>query len=152
MAKIVSINISRVKGRKRPVKTAVFIKNYGLKGDVHASPGKRQVSLLAVESYERFKKSSTSMHCFKHGSFGENLTTKGVKLHKLKIGCLLQIGRVVLRVSKIGKECHAPCKIAKLAGSCIMPKEGIFAQVVIGGRVRCGENIIVKKNNIKKDQ
>ena len=141
MAEIVSINTSSLKGPKKPVKSAILVENSGLKGDYHAGPGDKQVSLLALESYEIFAKTGASKLCLKHGSFGENLTTIGIELHTLPVGTKLKVGECILGVSKIGKECHAPCIIAKTAGKCIMPKEGIFAKVVTGGTISVGNTI-----------
>jgi MOSC domain-containing protein YiiM len=43
---------------------------------------------------------------------------------------------VVLEITQIGKECHnSGCAIKKATGDCIMPREGIFAQVIAGGVV-----------------
>ena len=45
------------------------------------------------------------------------------------------------RVSKIGKECHTKCAIYNLVGDCVMPREGIFCEVLQGGTVRRGDGI-----------
>ncbi len=146
MAKVIAINISKEKHvPKKNIKIGRFKKNYGLIGDAHAGPGNRQVSLLAKESYEKFKKLKTKKLCLKKGIFAENITTEGIILHKLKIGTKLRINKVVLEISKIGKECHNFCTIAKKLGSCIMPKEGVFARVIKGGEIRVGDKIEIIK-------
>ncbi len=140
--KVISVNTSPGKGTpKKPVSEASLIEGLGIKGDAHAGPGDRQVSLLAIESYRRFEEKGLGKICLKHGSFGENIITEGIELHKLEIGKRMRIGDVLLEVSKIGKECHAPCNIARTVGDCIMPREGIFATVVKGGIIKQG-NII----------
>jgi len=48
---------------------------------------------------------------------------------------------VFLRVTQIGKECHERCAIYYQAGDCVMPKEGIFAEVVSEGEVKVGDEI-----------
>jgi MOSC domain-containing protein YiiM len=79
---------------------------------------------------------------FKPGDFAENLTTSGIALASLPIGTVLNVGKdVVLEVTQIGKKCHTGCAIFKQAGTCIMPKEGIFARVLKGGKVRPGDEI-----------
>jgi MOSC domain-containing protein YiiM len=70
------------------------------------------------------------------GDFAENITTRGVVLHELPIGTRLEIGKVMLEVSKIGKECHTACEIRRLVGDCVMPRKGIFARVIKTGEVR----------------
>ena len=49
-----------------------------------------------------------------------------------------------MRVTQIGKECHERCAIYYQAGDCVMPKEGIFAEVVNEGEVKVGDEIIIQ--------
>ena len=65
----------------------------------------------------------------------------------LRIGDRLQIGdEVILEITQIGKECHnSGCAIKKATGDCIMPREGIFAQVVKGGVLTKEQRISVIK-------
>lgn len=148
---VVSINISSRKGvGKKPVKEARLKENHGVVGDVHASPGKRQVSLLSRESIEKF---SAERGCprlggkkgpLKPGDFAENITTSGINLSTVRLGEMLKVGKAVkLEVSKIGKECHRHCAIYQRFGDCVMPREGIFCRVLEGGRIRVGEEIKV---------
>lgn len=48
-----------------------------------------------------------------------------------------------MEITQIGKECHDGCEISKLVGKCVMPREGIFAKVVVGGEIRAGDTIEV---------
>jgi len=60
----------------------------------------------------------------------------------LPVGTNISVGEeVVLEITQIGKECHTRCAIYQQAGDCIMPKEGIFARVLTGGRVKIGDKI-----------
>lgn len=146
--RIVSINLSREKGTpKSPVEEAVLVENRGVAGDAHAEPGIRQVSLLSMENIERArqtlgKKAKQASVDLEPGIFAENLTTEGIELSDLAQGSLLKVGaEVVLRVSKIGKECHHGCTIFRQVGDCIMPRQGIFCEVLKGGRVRKGDTV-----------
>lgn len=133
--KIISVNRSEKKGViKHPVETANLIPGLGMEGDAHAAPGNRQLSLLAQEDIEVMKKKKSDI---KPGDFAENFTTVGVSLPDLPIGTEMHIGETVLKVSKIGKECHHGCEILRIVGSCIMPKRGIFVEVIEGGEVSC---------------
>ncbi len=80
----------------------------------------------------------------KHGSFAENIVTRGIDLSSLHIGDQIQIGQsVILEITQIGKECHnSGCAIKKLTGDCIMPREGIFGKVITGGTIKA-RNLIV---------
>ena len=145
-ARVVAVNISEVKGPvKHPVEHAERIKDPGIKGDAHAAPGKRQISLLSYESIERFKADKKDVVGLCEGKFAENITTRGICLYVLPVGTRLKIGGAVLEVSQIGKKCHADqgCEIAKKYGVCAMPKEGIFATVVEEGIIRAGDKIEV---------
>jgi len=75
------------------------------------------------------------------GDFAENLTTEGVELFTLPVGTYLEIGEALLEVTQIGKQCHHGCEIFKQVGHCVMPQEGIFARVLVGGSVKAKDNI-----------
>ena len=112
--------------------------DWGLEGDAHAGNWHRQVSLLALESIAKMQAQGLKV---RPGSFAENITTSGLVLHTLPIGTRMRIGPALLEVTQIGKECHEHCAIYRLAGDCVMPREGIFAKVLEGGPVRTGDAI-----------
>ena len=114
----------------------------GLEGDAHAGSGHRQVSLLAVESIAKMKARGLDVG---PGDFAENITTSGVDLVSLPVGSRLRLGEALLEVSQIGKVCHSRCTIFEQAGDCVMPREGIFARILVGGNVRTGDPITVER-------
>ncbi len=137
---VVAVNISEKKGTpKKTVEEGVLIENFGLQGDAHAGKWRRQVSLLGVESIEKAKLGPTNGLC--HGVFAENITTEGIELYTLPVGTKLRVGESLLEISQIGKECHEGCAVSKLVGQCVMPREGVFAVVLQGGKVRAGDAI-----------
>lgn len=149
--KIHSINHSKCKGTaKKPVNEATLIENFGLEGDAHGGPGIRQVSLLAVESIQKQKECAKVQKkniSLKPGDFAENITTEGLDLVGLRIGNQFKVGKeTILELTKIGKECHRYCSIYYKTGDCIMPREGIFAKVIKGGRIAIGDEVEVMKN------
>jgi MOSC domain-containing protein YiiM len=144
MAKVIAVCSSKTKGvPKEDIKSGFLKTEFGLEGDAHAdSKWHRQVSLLAMESIERARKMGMDV---KPGDFAENLTTEGIELFILPIGTRLEVGKeIILEISQIGKECHSGCAIMKQTGKCIMPKEGVFARVIRGGRVNNGDSIVNK--------
>lgn len=146
-ATVTAVNISEKKGTsKHPVPYAVCRINHGIEGDAHAGPGIRQISLLGAESIENFKRDKKDAVGLCEGKFAENITTRGICLYKLPVGTLLRIGEVELRVSQIGKKCHADegCEIARKYGICAMPREGIFCTVEKEGVIRAGDEIVVE--------
>jgi MOSC domain-containing protein YiiM len=140
--KIISVNTSESKGeRKTNVGSCRLLEGHGLAGDGHAGPWHRQVSLLAAESIQKMKDKGLDV---KPGDFAENLTTEGIELVSLPVGTRLKVGDgVLMRVTQIGKVCHDRCAIYYQAGDCVMPKEGIFTEVLEGGDVKIGDEIEV---------
>ena len=140
--KVLAVNISEDKGTKKTnVQSCSLLKDFGLEGDAHGGPWHRQVSLLANESIEKMRAKGLNVG---YGDFAENITTEGIDLVHLPIGTEVRIGNsVILRVTQIGKECHERCAIYYQAGDCVMPKEGIFAEVVTEGEVKVGDKIII---------
>ncbi len=140
--KVLAVNTSEEKGtRKTNIHSCLVLKEFGLKGDAHAGPWHRQVSLLAIESIEKMRAKGLNVG---YGDFAENITTEGVDLVHLPIGTEIRIGTsVILRVTQIGKECHERCAIYYQAGDCVMPKEGIFGEVLSEGEVKAGDEIII---------
>jgi MOSC domain-containing protein YiiM len=138
-ARIVSVCVSRNKGEKKtPVAQVELRPGHGIVGDAHAGSWHRQVSLLAIESIRKMQDMGLDVGA---GDFAENLTTEGVELVSLPLGAGVKIGETLLEITQIGKECHSRCAIYDQAGDCVMPKEGVFARVVKGGKVQAGDRI-----------
>ncbi|OHB33929.1 MAG: molybdenum cofactor sulfurase [Desulfuromonadaceae bacterium GWC2_58_13] len=140
-ARVVAVNVSQNKGeRKKAVPTVDLVMNHGIVGDAHAGEWHRQVSLLAEESIATMQRLGLAVHA---GDFAENITTSGIDLVSLPVGTRMTIGGALVEVTQIGKECHAPCAIYYQAGSCVMPKEGIFVKVLEGGRAEAGSPLTI---------
>lgn len=142
VGRIKAVSISKEKGRKKEnVETILLKEDFGVVGDVHAGTGKRQVSLLSLESIEKMKDKGLSLV---PGDFAENITTEGINLLSLKLGTKLKIGeKIILEVSQIGKECRQRCSIYEQAGDCVMPREGVFVRVLNGGYAKKGDRLEV---------
>ncbi len=141
MAKVMAVCISEKKGTaKINIHECEVIEGFGLKNDAHGGKWHRQVSLLSYEKIEDFKRRGEDVI---DGSFGENIIVSGIDLRTLPVGTIIKINEVVLKVTQIGKECHSHCEIFHRVGECIMPKEGIFAEVVHGGIIKEGDSVEV---------
>ncbi len=138
--KVLAVNISQNKGEKKSnIGCGKFVENLGLENDAHAEAGIRQVSLLSKESIDKIREKGLDVN---HGDFAENLTIEGIDLAKLPIGTKLKVGsEVLLEVSQIGKVCHNRCNIFYTVGDCVMPKEGIFAKVLVGGTIKVDDHV-----------
>jgi MOSC domain-containing protein YiiM len=139
---VVAVSVSDRKGVvKENVPLVELVVDHGIKGDVHAEGGKRQVSLLALESIDKMRAAGAKVN---PGDFAENITTRGVAVDALPIGTRLKVGpEAELIITQIGKACHQGCAIRELVGDCVMPREGVFGRVVQGGVVQPGDLIEV---------
>jgi len=144
--RIRAISISDQKGMpKHNVPEAELQADFGIVGDAHAGSGPRQVSLLDMASIEELRQKGADIS---PGDFAENLTVEGIDLSALKVGQRLRVGRTIeLEVTQLGKRCHGRCRIFEKLGDCIMPRQGVFARVVTGGRIQAGDAIELMKDH-----
>ena len=143
MAVVHAVCVSVKKGEKKISRESIELRpDYGVAGDAHAGSG-RQVSLLALDALERMRAKLPSLT---PGDFAENINVEGLEELHLAVGNRLTAGdSVLLEVTQIGKECHSGCAIMRQVGSCVMPKEGIFAKVLTGGTVRPGDRVALAR-------
>ena len=97
------------------------------------------MSFLAAESIEKARQQGLDVT---FGDFAENIATSGIEWLTIPVGTQVHLGdSALVEITQIGKECHNKCAIYYLAGDCIMPREGIFARVLKGGKICCGDKI-----------
>ena len=139
MAKVKGICISEKKGtQKHAVDSARLVPDHGIESDAHAGKWHRQVSLLNFEKIEAFRAKGVDVD---FGAFGENIIIDDIDFRKLPIGTRFQIGDALLELTQIGKECHSHCAIYHAVGDCIMPREGVFTEVIKGGDIKVGDPV-----------
>ncbi|GAB2043684.1 hypothetical protein AGATL06_01800 [Agathobaculum sp. TL06] len=142
MGKIIAVCTSETRGvQKQSRKEALLEKDWGIRGDAHAGHWHRQVSLLSAEEVAAFNAKGADV---RPGAFGENLVVEGIDFRSLPVGTLLRCGDALLELTQIGKECHHHCAIYAKMGDCIMPREGVFARVLAGGRISAGDEMTVE--------
>jgi molybdenum cofactor synthesis domain-containing protein len=146
--KVLSVNISEKKGTiKKPV-SYIHLNELGVIKDAHAGSWHRQVSLLGIESIQKFTGQANREVAF--GEFAENISTEGIVLYELAPLDKLSIGETELEVTQIGKKCHGSgCAIYNEVGNCVMPKEGIFARVIKQGEVKAGDEILLERKKFR---
>jgi len=134
---VLSVNVSRSKGTSKQPVQSIEIDGEGIVGDAHRGTGKRSVSLLDRTLVERLVRES-DIENIPAGSMGENITCRIIG-DSPRVGDFIKFDGVVLRVEKLGKECHGEgCEIYRRAGRCVMPSGGIFCSVSHGGRIEAG--------------
>ena len=140
MGKIRAVCISRENGTpKENVGSGMLVEGFGLEGDAHGGNWHRQVSLLSGDKIDEFRKKIW----VEYGAFGENLVVDGLDFRNLPVGSRFGTGDAVLEMTQIGKECHSDCIIRQKTGDCIMPREGVFARVLKGGKVSVGDELVL---------
>lgn len=141
--KVVAVCISEKKGmRKVSIGEANLIPNWGMEGDAHGGKWHRQISLLSASSIEKMKEIGKQKGLdLAPGDFAENITTEGLELFTLPVGTYLKAGETLLEVTQIGKSCHHHCEIFQQVGQCVMPREGIFTRVLVGGKIKEEDSI-----------
>ena len=148
MGRLKGICISEKRGtEKHEVREAMVKMDWGIEGDAHGGKWHRQISLLSDEKIQEFRAKGAEVA---YGAFGENLIVEGFDFRALPVGTRFHIGDVVLEMTQIGKECHSHCQIYKRMGDCIMPREGVFAEVVTGGHIKVGDEVVMEQ--VKSDR
>ncbi len=140
--KVIAVCISEKRGtQKKNIGKALFRENWGIENDAHAGDWHRQVSMLSYDKIQAFRARGAEVD---DGAFGENLVVEGIDFRSLPVGTLLECNGVLLEMTQIGKECHSHCQIYQKMGECIMPTEGVFARVLIGGTISVGDQMEVR--------
>ena len=86
-AEVLAVCISEKKGtEKKEVEKIALKKDWGIEGDAHAGKWHRQVSLLAFEKIDDFRKKGAEVDL---GAFGENIIVGGIYLRNLTVGTVI---------------------------------------------------------------
>ena len=143
-----AICISEKRGTaKSEITTAHLRPHHGIEGDAHAGNWHRQVSLLSYDKVVEFNQRGANVG---NGAFGENLVVEGIDFRSLPVGSIFTVGSCKLKMTQIGKECHSHCAIYYRVGECIMPKEGVFAEVIEEGDITVGDILYVDYPSIDR--
>ncbi|GEM_PF-103306 len=143
VGEVIAVCLGKDKGPKNPVGEGVLQEGTGFLGDSHAGT-ERQVSLLAIETVERFTAALRQLNPrmmetqgirIAPGDSAENLLIQGIDLLSLPLGTRLRVGaEAVIELVQLGKKFHKP-------GFFLLPLEGAFGSVVHGGTVRDGDAV-----------
>lgn len=137
MGLVKAVCISKEKGtQKTNIHSANIVEGFGVENDAHGGNWHRQVSLLSADKVDAFKSKGAPVV---DGSFGENILVEGIDFKSLPIGTQFKCNDIILELTQIGKECHHGCEIFQVMGDCIMPREGVFAKVIKGGKISEGD-------------
>jgi MOSC domain-containing protein YiiM len=142
MARVLAVCVSSNRQEpKKPVTQARFIEGKGIKGDSHFGISSRQVSLLRYEDIKLAEEEAG--FSFPPGALAENLVVEGLP-DQISLGSRLRIGRdVILLVKEKGKKPDEPHSY-DYRGWCLLPKVGYFLEVVKGGIVKSGDEVVLE--------
>lgn len=117
-----------------PLTDTQVLADFGFAGDRKGRAGSlRQVLLLDEETITEFG--------FKPGELDENITTRGLPMHKLRRGQQVRIGEVLLEITI---ECPACYKLEALRPGLeeeMRRRRGMMTRVLQGGRLQVGDQI-----------
>jgi len=143
LAKVVELNLKeRKEGPRKSVPEAVFVSAEGVKGDDLHRGSEHSASLLARETQERIAALGIDGLCTRR--FYANIVTEGINLFDLPVGTCVQIGGARFAIKQIGKPCWKDCAIYESSHDCALHQEAIFADILTGGTVHVGDEIIVE--------
>lgn len=162
MARVVSVNVGAVRTvtllgrpvrtaiRKSPVQHRVRVEGVNLEGDdqadrtVHGGPDK---AVYAYASEDLAWWAGELDRAMEPGTFGENLTTRGLDLARAVIGERWAVGTTVLEVAQPRVPCyklgirmgdpHFPARFAAAA------RPGAYLRIVVPGELGAGDPIRV---------
>ena len=89
-----SVNVSERKGIVKTPVDKIRLTSNGVENDAHQGSWHRQVSMLGVESINRFSKDSSRIYAF--GDFAENITTRGMEIYRTNVFDRFRNGEVEL--------------------------------------------------------
>ena len=99
-ATVLQVNISRGGLPKRPI-AAANVTPLGIEGDFHDHPRfhggpKKAILIIASEVVDELQRRGYPVY---YGALGENLTTRGLDIHDVRIGDQIRAGGVMLEIT-----------------------------------------------------
>jgi MOSC domain-containing protein YiiM len=158
-ATVVQVAVSRGGIPKRAIPIAELAAN-GIDGDAWRYPfhgGRlKAILLVTIEGIEELVAQGFPLFA---GALGENLTTRGLDRHALRLGQRLQAGTATIELTQIRTPCatlnvYGPGIQAAMFDSRVQVGDpsserwglsGFYASVIRGGTVRTGDPIVLRE-------
>lgn len=127
---------------KRPV-NSVRVTRAGLEGDGHNhEKHNRPTQAVCLQDAELLEALYREGYPVSHGTIGENLTVRHLRVQNLPSGTILNFtGGVVLELTRERKPCYVLDSINPRLKEAIMGRCGFYAQVLKEGNLTPGEKI-----------
>lgn len=155
---IIQVNVSLGGLPKRPIAQGV-IGPLGLEGDFHDHPQihggpRKAVLIIASETVDELTARGYPLF---YGALGENLTTRGLTIHEIRVGDQIRAGSALLEITQPRGPCsqldiYSPALKDELtdkkvrAGDYTSPRwgmSGFYAKVLLPGQVQPDDIIAV---------
>lgn len=152
MATIFQINMSKGGVPKTPIHEAQ-VNELGIVGDVqkdkryHGGPN-RALCLFALELIQQLQAEG---HPIYSGSTGENITTQGLDFSSLKSGDQLQLGEILIEITRDAPPCKtikdsfSDQKSTRISAKIHPGESRLYAKVLETGTIRVGDPIVLVK-------
>ena len=143
MAEVTKIYLCKVKKKPRiEVEEGIFLENFGLEGDAFSETGgSKQVTVFFNEGRDSLSDEPFPGLCFHR--FLETIRICGIKADDFKTGTEIQVGEVILMVSKPRKKCYPECKIIQDGRHCALSSDVRFCRVLQTGTIRKGDSVSI---------
>lgn len=136
-AVVTALQKSPARGERNPLDRATLSEGAGLDGDRHAKPGSRRALLvMEQEVLDRFG--------LMPGAVREQITVRGVDLHRLDKGTRLRIGESTLEITAHCAPCEQMDAIRPGLRKELEGQRGRFVRVLRGGAIAVGDPIEVQ--------
>lgn len=134
---------------KLPVQRAVWLTKLGLHGDDQADKSVHGGEHQAIYSYPlehyAYWQTAQKLSDLAYGTFGENLTTRGMNEDNLQIGDILKIGEATVQITmpripcfKFGHKINRPDILEPFLKS---GRSGFYQRVLFEGYIKAGDQI-----------
>ncbi|MCK5199637.1 MAG: hypothetical protein KAR21_14855 [Spirochaetales bacterium] len=143
MGEVTKIYICKVKKEPRSeVEEGMFLRNFGLEGDAYSETGvDKQVTVFFDEGRKSLSVEPFSGLCFP--GFLETIQIRGIRADDFKTDTEIQVGEVILKVSKPRKKCYSECKIIQDGRNCALFRDVRFCRVLQTGTIRKGDSVSI---------
>jgi MOSC domain-containing protein YiiM len=143
LGEVTKIYLCKVKKEPRiEVEKGFFLENFGLEGDAYSETGvDKQVTIFFDEGRNSLSDEPFPGLCFFR--FLETIQIQEIKADDFKTGAEIQIGEVILKVSKPRKKCYSECKIIQDERHCALFMDVRFCRVLQTGTIRKGDSVSI---------
>lgn len=134
------IKTLRLKDEKEEIfESFELIADLGVKGDVKAKGGDRQLCLADEDLLNEYRECGKGVCVHR---FMPNITTVGLDYTALKEGDKFKIGDTEIEISSTLKKCFPECEFVQSGNVCQIKKACAFARITKSGTIFAGDEII----------